>query len=104
MRKTEEVVSWVVYLKAVLNNPGVNAVCEQGEWDAMELANPGHHTLIKTGITNEGEAERLARGPEVKPVLKGRRLRLPLAAPEAPGQPPPVRLEGGAALIRHDGG
>jgi hypothetical protein len=39
----------------------MNAVCEQGEWDAMELAQPGHHTLILAGITNEGEAERLAR-------------------------------------------
>jgi len=41
---------------------GVRAVCEQAEWDAMELANPGVNTLIQGGITNEGEAERLARG------------------------------------------
>ena len=27
----------------------------------MERANPGYHTLIKAGITNEPEAERLAR-------------------------------------------
>jgi hypothetical protein len=28
----------------------------------MERAKPGHHKLIQAGITNEGEAERLARG------------------------------------------
>jgi hypothetical protein len=53
---------WVVYRMTVHGKPsGMNAVCEQGEWDAMELAQPGHHTLILAGITNEGEAERLAR-------------------------------------------
>jgi hypothetical protein len=63
MRKVEEVVSWVVYRMTLHGKPnGMNAVCEQGEWDAMELAQPGHHTLIQGGITNEGEAERLARG------------------------------------------
>jgi hypothetical protein len=45
---------------------GSNAVCEQGEWDAMERANPGQHSLIHAGITNEGEAERLARSGSVE--------------------------------------
>jgi hypothetical protein len=40
----------------------MRAVCDKAEWDAMELANPGVNTLIHAGITNEGEAERLARG------------------------------------------
>ena len=43
----------------------MNAVCEQCEWDAMELAQPGRHALIQAGITNEGEAERLARSSPV---------------------------------------
>jgi hypothetical protein len=37
----------------------------------MELAKPGFHTLVRAGITNEGEAERLARSIEatsIKPV------------------------------------
>jgi hypothetical protein len=65
MRKIEEVVSWVVYRMTVHGKPsGMNAVCEQGEWEAMERSQPGYHTLILAGITNEGEAERLARsGP-----------------------------------------
>ena len=54
---------WVVYeIGAAERNQGMNVVCEQDEWDALELAKPGRHKLIRTGITNEGEAERLARG------------------------------------------
>lgn len=62
MRKTEECMSWVVY-RMILHGKttGMSVVCEQGEWDAMELAQPGHYTLVRAGITNEGEAERLAR-------------------------------------------
>ena len=32
----------------------------------MERAQPGHHTLVQAGITNEGEAERLARSKSVE--------------------------------------
>jgi hypothetical protein len=54
---------WVVYeMGAAGKDQGIKVVCEQDEWDALELAHPGKHTLIRTGITNEGEAERLARG------------------------------------------
>jgi hypothetical protein len=55
--------SWVVYRMTIRGCPdGMNAVCSQAEWDAMQRAKPGEHTLIRAGITNEGEAERLARG------------------------------------------
>jgi hypothetical protein len=55
--------SWVVYLMTLNKNGGrMNAVCEQSEWDAMEQARPGYHTLIRSGITSESEAELLARG------------------------------------------
>jgi hypothetical protein len=40
----------------------MNVVCEQGEWDAMELARPSHYKLVRAGIATEAEAERLARG------------------------------------------
>jgi hypothetical protein len=54
--------SWVVYLVTIHNKPrGMRAVCEQSEWDAMELARPGYHTLVRAGIPSESEAERLAR-------------------------------------------
>jgi hypothetical protein len=62
MRKIETVVSWVVYRMTIHGKPtGMNAVCEQGEWEAMERVAPGYHKLILAGITHEGEAERLAR-------------------------------------------
>ena len=62
MADAEDVVSWVVYRMTLHRKPvGVNAVCEQAEWDAMELARPGYHTLVRADIANEGEAERLAR-------------------------------------------
>ena len=67
MRKTEQCMQWVVYRMTMHGKPsGRNAVCEQAEWEAMEQAKPGYHTLVLAGITNEGEAERLARhGPAV---------------------------------------
>jgi hypothetical protein len=66
MKKTEESVLWVVYRMTIHGKPTpMNAVCEQGEWDAMERAQPGRHTLVLAGITNEGEAERLARSGSV---------------------------------------
>jgi len=66
MRKTEQPVSWVVYRMTVKGKTsGMGTVCEQGEWEAMERVKPGHHTLVRAGITNEGEAERLARSVPV---------------------------------------
>jgi hypothetical protein len=62
MRNTEECVSWVVYRMTIQGKKsGMSAVCEQGEWEALVLAQPGYHTLVRAGIANEGEAERLAR-------------------------------------------
>jgi hypothetical protein len=62
---------WVVYQMHVRGNAdGMNAVCEQSEWDAMELAQPGQHKLIRAGIANEAEAERLARGSSGDPVKR----------------------------------
>ena len=72
MRKPENV-SWVVYQMTIHGKPlGMNAVCEQGEWDEMERDRPGYHTLIRAGIPNECEAEKLARGTsgDAKPRLR----------------------------------
>jgi hypothetical protein len=70
MRETEQAVTWVVY-KMTLHGTtvGVNAVCSQEEWDALDLARPGYHTLVQAGITTEGEAEQMARvGPDGVPA------------------------------------
>jgi hypothetical protein len=63
---------WVVYLMTVSKHPdGMRAVCEQVEWDQMQLARPGYHKLIQDGILSEQDAELLARGN-----LGDRRVRL----------------------------
>ena len=59
----EQAESWVVYLMTLRHHPdGLRAICEQHEWDQMELMNPGHHRLVQDGIATEREAELLARG------------------------------------------
>ena len=62
MRKTEQATSWAVYQIAIHGEPGPNVVCTQAEWDTIEKAHPGMHRLVRGNITNECEAERLARG------------------------------------------
>jgi hypothetical protein len=85
MRKSEQAVAWVVY-KTILNSktPAMSVVCEQREWEAMEQERPGYQTLVRAGITNEAEAEALARDTSgyVPPALRPRKGR---AAAE-PGQ------------------
>jgi hypothetical protein len=56
-------VAWVVYQMILDKKPeAMNVVCEQGEWQAMELVRPGRYKLVRAGIATEAEAERLARG------------------------------------------
>ena len=65
MRTTEICRSWVVYrmtLSKLTGSLGGNVVCEQREWDAIQLSQPGIHLLIRAGIETEQEAEKLARG------------------------------------------
>jgi len=59
---SEKVETWVVYLMTLRKHDGMKAVCEQAEWDAMELARPGYHHFIQGGFTSETEAELVARG------------------------------------------
>ena len=62
MRKTATATSWVVYKVTIHGKLGeINAVCEQGEWEQMELDRPGYHVLVRDRITTEHEAETLAR-------------------------------------------
>jgi hypothetical protein len=68
MMSTSKPDLWVVYKMTLQGKKeGVNAVCDQAEWVAMELARPGFHQLIQSGIANEGEAERLARSAQSEP-------------------------------------
>ena len=54
--------TWVIYLMTLRKHEGMKAVCEQTEWDAMELKRPGYHQFIQGGFTSEAEAELIARG------------------------------------------
>jgi hypothetical protein len=82
---------WVVYKPIVRGTPdGINAVCELTEWEALQLAKPGQQQLIRAGIANEGEAERLARGTSGDRVE--RRSRENLAALTSK-KPAPVETE-----------
>src|SRR2546429_3237960 len=73
MNTMEKMELWVVYLMSVHRKPaGMNAVCEQSEWDAMDLARPGYHTLVRSGIASEAEAEKIARERAVLPAAAAR--------------------------------
>jgi hypothetical protein len=65
MRKTNRAEFWAVYRRSwtVQRKEVVStAVCEQGEWEALDEAEPGVHSLVRGQIPSEEEAERLARG------------------------------------------
>ncbi len=54
--------SWVVYQVSFDRNATLmNVVCDKTEWDSLERDRPGDHTLLKSGIPTEAEADRYAR-------------------------------------------
>jgi hypothetical protein len=78
MNKLNESSSWVVYRLTLRGKTTrMSAVCGQEEWEAMELAQPGHHTLVRSGIRNEGEAERLARSSSTEGQPESIYIKLP---------------------------
>ncbi len=88
MRITEVCTAWVVYRMTLHGNAVAgNVVCEQREWDALEAARPGFHTLLHTGLKTEQEAEKLARGTagETPPRKTKKKSTAPLMPlPDAP--------------------
>jgi hypothetical protein len=63
-------VSWVVYSMPQRHKIPLKVVCEQTEWDAIELGRPGINTLIQKGFATEAAAEQAARGePAFVPTL-----------------------------------
>jgi hypothetical protein len=76
MSKSAQVGPWAVYQMTVRGQPGPNVVCFQHEWDAVEEGDPGLHRLIKGGISNEGEAEQLARGESGNPPVRLKKKRI----------------------------
>jgi len=93
----QNIVTWVVYLMTIREGANKNrAVCEQSEWDAMDLARPGYHELIRGGIATEVEAEMLARrGPTAAssdPVGVWHQGRLSSIPPESAVRPTKRKL------------
>jgi hypothetical protein len=76
MNQADEAISWVVYKMTLHGKQDpVNAVCEQAEWEELELGRPGYHTLVRAGFTNESETEQLARGTSGDPISRRSLLR-----------------------------
>ena len=70
--RTQRFELWVVYRMAIKGSAeGVNAVCTESEWAEMEAAKPGQHTLLRSGIRSEADAERLARGTSGDTLPRG---------------------------------
>jgi len=79
MQSIETVGPWVVYRMPIRGrDSSLAALCSQREWDDMDRVQPGRFTLIRAGIANEGEAERLARSSRI--------------IPSSPSPPPADRL------------
>ncbi|QJW94475.1 hypothetical protein [Frigoriglobus tundricola] len=86
MRTTETCHAWVVYRMTLHGNAVAgNVVCEQREWEALERARPGFHTLLHSGIKTEQEAEKLARGTAGATLPRSSKKKVvPVGTPPAP--------------------
>ena len=56
----EKVPTWVVY--SMPQKTSAFVVCDETEWERINLARPGVNTLVQSGILSESAAERVARG------------------------------------------
>lgn len=95
MSELDDTVSWVVYKMMLYGKDSrANAVCSQSEWNEMERQRPGYHTLVRSRIPTEGEAEILARGPgPSRPAVSFRNAWMEHRGDRTPPQPP-ARREG----------
>lgn len=62
MRNVPEIRSWVVYETLTGPKAGTRSLCTADEWRAIDAADPTRNQVIKEGIVDETEAEKLARG------------------------------------------
>jgi hypothetical protein len=54
--------NWVVYEAVEGKQAGRRSVCKQSEWQDIETRFPGVNTIVRAGIVEESDAEKLARG------------------------------------------
>jgi len=78
-RKSGKPITWVVYKRSLIHQKQQTesfAVCEQSEWDELEAAGPGVHTLVQGGFEIESDAEKHARGTSGDSFRKGSGVRV----------------------------
>ena len=75
MRESPKVQKWVVYETVTGPQAGMKSVCTADEWNVVEARDPSKNRIIKADITDENEAEKLARGTsgDLKTRLKALR-------------------------------
>lgn len=89
MRPGGSVETWTVYQAVQGKVVGIRSVCTDSEWQALELSHPGLNVLVQQGLTNEADAERLARGTSGDSVAKRTPKRAPKPADQQNLDPPP---------------
>ncbi len=62
MRESPKVQKWVVYETVTGPQAGMKSVCTTDDWRVVESRDPGKNRIVKAGIDDENEAEKLARG------------------------------------------
>jgi hypothetical protein len=82
--------SWVVFEMTIRGEAsGTHAVGTQREWEQIEREHPGYHTLVQSGIANDGEAERLARAATKAPKATVSAPSRPIAEDDDSDEPLP---------------
>src|SRR4051812_19990396 len=62
MRAMPQVRAWVVYETVAGTHVGMRCVCTEQEWKDIEARELSRNRIVKGGIVDENEAEKLARG------------------------------------------
>jgi hypothetical protein len=75
MRESPKVQSWVVYETVSGSMIGTKSVCSADEWKVIEARELGRTRIVREGIANENEAEKLARGTSGDPQARPKALR-----------------------------
>ncbi|MDB5387554.1 MAG: hypothetical protein JWM11_3200 [Planctomycetaceae bacterium] len=62
MRESPKVTEWVVYETVTGPQAGMKSVCTAAEWKVIDGRDPNKNRIIRENISDENEAEKLARG------------------------------------------
>jgi len=75
MRRSPDKGLWIVIQSIRGIQCGIRSVYQQDDWEEIDARNPGEYQVVQSGISNESEAELLARGTSgdnLKPIRKQR--------------------------------